>query len=311
MSSKDNSGCARRSGRSAVPRTVLAGICLAAAAMSAVMLLENAREDRESGEVYASLEQFLTFPAGEPSPSDEQIPAAPPGVSAVPQSDSSDAERAAQSAVPERVEPEGVEPSAAPLPEADFEALRAINPDTVAWIRIEGTSLSLPVVQAEDNEYYLDHIFDGSRSSVGCPYLDCGNSPDFSDSCSIIYGHNRRNGAMFAPLLGYAEQSWFDEHPSVTLILPDGGYTVRIFSVLYADPDEAGSDTSPWRRSFESEEEFFGWAAALAARSVVDCGDTPSGGRVLVLSTCDNSPDGRFVVLGRIPEEPDAPTNGA
>ncbi len=304
MSRKDNSGGARRSGRSAVPRTVLAGVCLAAAAVSAVMLLENAREDRESGEVYASLEQFLTVPAGELSPSDERVSAAPPAISAEPQSDLSGAEPSAE---PESGEPSDGE-AAEPLPAADFEALRAINPDTVAWIRIEGTSLSRPVVQSEDNEYYLDHIFDGSHGSAGCPYLDCGNSPDFSDPCSIIYGHNRRNGAMFAPLLGYAEQSWVDAHPSVTLILPEGGYTVRIFAVLYADPDEAGSDTSPWRRSFESAEELDAWAAALAARSIADCGETPSDGRVLVLSTCDNSPDGRFVVLGRIPAEPDAPS---
>lgn len=310
MSRKDNSGGSRRSRRSAVPRAVLATVCLAAAAVSAVMLLENARENRESGEVYASLGQFLTVPAGEPSPSAEGFSAASPVVSAAPQSDPSDAEHAAQSAAPESVEPEVVE-TAAPLPEADFEALRVINPDTVAWILIDGTSLSYPVVQSEDNEYYLGHIFDGHRSSAGCPYLDCGNSPDFFDSCSIIYGHNRRDGAMFAPLLGYAEQSWFDAHPSVTLILPDGGYTVRIFAVLYAGPDEAGSDTSPWRRSFESAEEFDAWAAALAARSIVDCGETPSDGRVLVLSTCDDSPDGRFVVLGRIPAEPDAPGDGA
>ena len=310
MNRKDKSGGARRSGRSAVPRAVLAGVCLAAAAVSAVMLLENARENRESGEVYASLGQFLTVPTGEQSPSVDMVSAAPPVASAAQQSDPSDAERAAQSDAPENIEPD-VGETAAPLPKADFEALRAINPDTVAWIRIEGTGLSYPVVQSEDNEYYLGHIFDGSRSSAGCPYLDCGNSPDFSDPCSIIYGHTRRDGAMFAPLLGYAEQRWLDEHPSVTLILPDGGYTVSIFAVLYAGPDEAGSDTSPWRRSFESREELDAWAAALVARSIVDCGETPSDGRVLVLSTCDNSPDGRFVVLGRIPAEPDAPGDGA
>ncbi len=309
MSKSNRSGRARRSGRSAALHIVLIVVFLTTAAVSAAMLLANIRENRESGKVYASLEEFLTVPTAAPSHTAAPQPSIEPS-SAV--TSGTDAEPAAPSDVPVSSEP--AEPTPVPLPEADFEALEAMNPDIVAWIRIEGTGLSYPVVQAADNEYYLDHIFDGTRNRAGCPYLDCKNSPDFTDRCSIIYGHNRRNGAMFAPLLNYTKQSYLDAHPSVTLLLPEGGYTVDIFAVLYADPGEAGSDTSPWRRSFTDREALDEWAAALAARSIVDCGDAPSTGRVLTLSTCDNGSNGRFVVLGWIPvpedgEEPDVPAD--
>ena len=85
-------------------------------------------------------------------------------------------------------------------PEVDFAALREINPDIVAWIYIEGTKVNYPIVQGEDNSYYLKHLFSGEWNGSGCIFLDFRNDASFADRHSIIYGHHMKNGTMFTDL---------------------------------------------------------------------------------------------------------------
>ena len=42
----------------------------------------------------------------------------------------------------------------------DFTALRKQNPDVTGWLYIPSIELSYPVMQGEDNEYYLKHSWD-------------------------------------------------------------------------------------------------------------------------------------------------------
>lgn len=310
MGSSERTGSQRKYSTSTIVRICLIAVFAVTAILSGYMLIRNANENRESDEIYADLDSFLTIPSA--SPSTEPVPSTAPTVGS---------SEEPGMLIPLPTEESPGEPSASPvptpepeppLPEADFEALSAMNSDVTAWIRIEGTNLNYPVVQTSNNDYYLNHLFTGTWNRSGCPFLDHLNSADFSDTNSIIYGHNRRNGAMFATLLNYRRQNYFNAHPTVTLLLPDVGYSVRIFAVLYADPGEAGSEFSPWRMHFPDRESLDTWADTLAAKSIVDCGSPEHTGRVLTLSTCDNSNDGRFVVLGWIPtpveETPDEPT---
>ena len=72
----------------------------------------------------------------------------------------------------------------------DFKALKKINPDIVAWIRIPDTSIDYPVVQGNDDFYYLTHTFKKAEHVAGAIFLDSDNNADFSDDKNIIYGHN-------------------------------------------------------------------------------------------------------------------------
>ena len=82
----------------------------------------------------------------------------------------------------------------------DFDELLAINPDTVAWITMDGTHIDHPVVQGKDNFEYLDKAFDGTFYAGGTLFLDYKNKKDFSDKYSIIHGHHMVGGAMFGDL---------------------------------------------------------------------------------------------------------------
>ena len=104
----------------------------------------------------------------------------------------------------------------------DFDALKKINPDIVAWIRIEGLGIDYPVVQGEDNEHYLNYTFRGEKNAAGSIFLDCRNQADFSDPKIILYGHNMKNGSMFGSLKKYQEDGVLSEAQVVTIYLPGG-----------------------------------------------------------------------------------------
>ena len=106
------------------------------------------------------------------------------------------------------------------LPTVDFDALRETGPDIIGWLTLPDTAINYPVTQADDNEYYLHHLYDGTYNKTGCLFADYENQEDFSDRNTIIYGHNMRDGSMFATLNEYDEQSYFDGHPKMYLVTP-------------------------------------------------------------------------------------------
>ena len=77
--------------------------------------------------------------------------------------------------------------------EVDFAELVAVNRDIVGWIYIEDTVVNYPILQGEDNFYYLDKTYEKKYLASGSIFLDAVNQQDFTDSHSIIYGHNMRN----------------------------------------------------------------------------------------------------------------------
>lgn len=204
------------------------------------------------------------------------------------------------SSFPGEDESGGVQQAETPLaqsgaPNVDFAALSRINPDTVGWLYCEGTQINYPVVQGSDDEYYLDHLFDGTQNANGCLFLDSRVGASFLSVHSIIYGHHMRSGAMFAALDGYKRQSFYDAHPTMLLITPDATYEVQLFAAYVADPSE-----NAWEVSFANYEEVQTWIEAAIARSTFtsDVKPTP-GDRLLTLSTCSYEfGDARFVVVG-------------
>ena len=92
----------------------------------------------------------------------------------------------------------------------------------------------------------------------------------FSDRNTIIYGHNMRDGSMFALLNRYDEQSYFDTHRQMYLVTPKGGYVMEIFTAFAAKPEESGSKTSPWQLSWKDDGAYTTWLTAMKERSAVE-----------------------------------------
>lgn len=119
----------------------------------------------------------------------------------------------------------------------NWDALRAVNPDVVAWVYIPDTDVSYPIVHRDgDDSHYLTHDFNGNTRNVigaeyGCVMLSGENAGDFSDAVSVIYGHNMANGSMFALLARFTDSATFNAHRTFYLLTPAGNYELTSFAV--------------------------------------------------------------------------------
>ena len=95
----------------------------------------------------------------------------------------------------------------------DFAGLQAVNTDVIGWIQIADTPVDYPLLDAADNQYYLNHTYDRQWSSYGSIFLEPRNNPDLSEKHLVIYGHNMVNASMFGSLLEYKNQAYADSHP--------------------------------------------------------------------------------------------------
>lgn len=171
-----------------------------------------------------------------------------------------------------------------------------INPDACAWLYGQGASLHYPVVQGEDNEYYLNHLLDGTRSACGCLFVDAGASAGFSDRVTIVYGHNMNDGSMFGTLDAYKSQEAYDAHPEMQLLTPEGNYRVELLAGMVTDPSDAVYG------GLTTEEEVAAYVESALARSTFQTRAAYApGDRLLALSTCSyETDDSIFLVIGRL-----------
>ena len=196
-------------------------------------------------------------------------------------------------------QPEATEaPELAGLPRVDFEHLAQINPDVVGWIYIKDTNINYPIVQGRNNNYYLDKLFDGTYNAAGSIFLDAACSSDFLDSHSIIYGHNMKDKSMFADLMKYKDQIFFEDHAEGLLVTPTAVHRIVFFSGYVSH-----NWTDAWELEFR-DISFSKWLKNIEARSFFDTTDLPDeDDRILTLSTCTYEfDDAKYVLHGYVAE---------
>ena len=110
-----------------------------------------------------------------------------------------------------------------------FSELLAVNPDTVAWLTLDGTHVDYPVVRSADNFDYLDKSFEGEFYAGGTLFMDKDNS-GFEDPYCIIHGHHMAAGVMFGDLSRYLEEDFFRENSTGTLLTADYDYDILVFA---------------------------------------------------------------------------------
>lgn len=190
-----------------------------------------------------------------------------------------------------------------PIPEkeVDFENLQKNeNKDIYAWIYIPGTKIDYPILQhPTDNVYYLNHNLDGSSGYPGCIYSEDYNGKDFSDPVTVLYGHNMKNGTMFAGLHLFTDSKYLKEHPYVYIYTPDGMLVYQIFAVhshsnehlLHGKDYTQGIMMESYIGAIENER-----SMASVGNEAVEV-DVDS--HILTLSTCiSNRPNNRLLVQG-------------
>lgn len=170
----------------------------------------------------------------------------------------------------------------------DFDKLKKINPDIIAWIRIPDTPIDYPVVMAQgNNDYYLNHDVKGNYSQYGSIFTDYRlyGSPFTLTNC-IIYGHNmgRWTNVMFSSLMNYEKQSYYNKHKDVYIYTEEAGKTeYRIVSVR-----EVNYSDYAYKITYESKNTFREWIKRNISDSMIECDTESMMGckKAVTLSTC-------------------------
>lgn len=174
----------------------------------------------------------------------------------------------------------------------DFASLKEINEEAVGWIEIPGTEISYPVVHTTDNLYYLTHTFRRQENKSGAIFVETSNAGDFSDLHTIVYGHNMKNGSMFAGLKNYGKKNYYEAHPYIYLDQEDGTHCYQIFSCHEADITDIS-----YTIGYAADDTYASFLDSLTASSLYDTGvSVGTEDSIITLSTCTNKGEKRFVV---------------
>jgi len=191
-----------------------------------------------------------------------------------------------------------VEPITELLPDApievDIHSLKEINGDVLGWIYIPDTDISYPLMYGEDNDYYMNHTYNGEYNAGGSIFVDCRNASDFSDNRTIIYGHNMLDKSMFGALGEFAKQEYYEAHPVFYIILEDGFLECEIFSA-----HEAGTKSLAFQTRHDDPKEHEKYLEYVRGESEIKSDvKVDKNDRIIMLSTCTatGAEDKRFVV---------------
>lgn len=209
-----------------------------------------------------------------------------------------DADRSAAASAPAAsAAPVYVDPYAEELRNMDFAALQKVNSEVLGWIVIPGTVISYPIVQTDNNTYYLRHTWKKQSNAVGAIFLEENNSADFSDFNTIIYGHNMNNGSMFGSLHQYKKKSWWRAHPTVYVTDRSGSRAYQIFAAY-----EVSTAGDTYRLGFSSDTAKQTFLDYCAGQSVIKTGVAPTVyDHILTLSTCTGHGHAtRWVIQARL-----------
>ena len=179
----------------------------------------------------------------------------------------------------------------------DFEKLLEMNSDVVGWIRFdEPSEINYPVVQGRDNEEYLKRTFEANTNKLGTLFVDVNNPGDFSGRNTFIYGHNMKNGSMFAQLLKYKDDSFYKEHPYFYIYTPDG--KVRTYEIFSAGVVKDTSDS--YIMDYADDAAFQTYIDYIKQQSAYPTStEVTTASKIVSLSTCTNvRDDERFLVHG-------------
>lgn len=183
----------------------------------------------------------------------------------------------------------------------DFDSLNKINPEIFAWLYIPDTNVDYPLLQSEQSDdYYLHTDIYGDYSYAGSIYAEYCNSTELNDRVTVLYGHNMANGSMFATLHKFEDSEFFDEHEYFYIYTPDRKLTYQIVSAYNYDDRHIMNSFNFAENSVFKQYLKYIQNPRSTVKNVRDKLDhkLTVNDKVVTLSTCLNSGDGRYLVQG-------------
>jgi len=184
-----------------------------------------------------------------------------------------------------------------PLIDVDLAKLKQENKDTIGWIQVNGTNINYPIVQSNNNDYYLNHDFLKKYNGGGWIFMDYRNDINNLTTNNIIYGHRRYNASMFGSLKNVLNKDWLNntENHIIKISTDKYNYLFQVFSV-YSVPNESYYIQT----EFESDNLHTEFLNTIIKRSIHNFNtEVNLNTKILTLSTCHGDSD-RLVVQAKL-----------
>ena len=178
-----------------------------------------------------------------------------------------------------------------------LDKVRELNNDTYGWLRVMCSAderintINYVVLQARDNDYYLNRDFYKNHLRAGAIFSDFRISRNIDENLNtIIYGHNMGDNSMFGPLIYFGDNIDSFNAGIIEISTWDGIYLYEVFSVYETHSDSRGSKFNYLSTGFNSEEEYVEFLNELKAKSAFQKSvELTSESRIVTLSTCTNN----------------------
>ncbi|AHI56694.1 class B sortase [Listeria ivanovii] len=181
----------------------------------------------------------------------------------------------------------------------ELKSLQQLNKDMAGWLTLDDTEIDYPILQSTDNDYYLHHNYKNEQARAGSIFKDYRNTNEFLDKNTIIYGHNMKDGSMFADLRKYLDKDFLAEHPTFTYESALQNYQVEIFAIYETTTDFYYIETE-----FPDKLDFEKYLQKVKQQSIYQSNvEVTEADRIITLSTCDTEKDyekGRMVIQGKL-----------
>ncbi|MCI5840023.1 MAG: class B sortase [Peptoniphilaceae bacterium] len=166
---------------------------------------------------------------------------------------------------------------------AALKKFQQMNQDVKGMIEIPGTWVYYPVMQSDDNEFYLDRDVKAEYSEGGSIFMDAENNSDFSDTNTVIYGHHMWINSMFTALDEFRKQDFAEKNNVIYITDNDGMKEYHVFSA-YGTPADYDYRTL----EFSDPDEKIEYLNKLKNKSEVslDSGEFNKDSQIITLSTC-------------------------
>jgi sortase B len=179
-----------------------------------------------------------------------------------------------------------------------FADLVAVNADITGWLTIADTTIDYPILQSQDNTYYLTHNYQKETFSAGSIFKDYRNTNEFTDQNTIIYGHSTLDQSMFGELSEYTDADFYAQHPTFDYDTLLTSYTVQVMAVY-----QTTTTDNYIQPNFATTASYAAFIAKTKQKSQYDTGvDVSTTDRLLTLSTCASAytTNKRLVVVGKL-----------
>lgn len=184
--------------------------------------------------------------------------------------------------------------------EISFSDLKSVNDDVCAWVTLDNTNVNYPVLQGETNLTYINTDIYGEFALAGSIYLDSRNSPDFSDTYSLLYGHNMEGGRMFGDITKYKDNSYFEKNSTGILMTPSAAYSLEVYACIVVpasdkvmfDPKIKAGEIGSLLKYVEKNAQFCNKAVSEKLKEL------GKKAKILAFSTCSSEfSDARTILL--------------